>query len=85
MHKMGDDSPGLRLRDFSKLIGQEHNIRSGVTNIEVERREEVPDQSCGIGKSKSREKSKSQKKLDKIGKIGFDFLLDFNGKNVKMP
>ena len=45
MQKMGDDSPGLRLRDFSKLIGQEHTIRSGVTNIEIERREEVPDQS----------------------------------------
>ena len=43
MQEMGDDSPGLR--DFSKLIGQEHTIRSGVTNIEIERREEVPDQS----------------------------------------
>ena len=30
-----------------------------------------------MGKSKSREKSKSRKKSDKIGKIGFDFLIDF--------
>ena len=41
------------------------------------------DQSCGIGKSKSREKSKNRKKSDKIGKIGFDFLLDFLAKMPK--
>ena len=41
------------------------------------------EKSCGIGKSKSQEKSKSRKKLDKIGKIGFDFFLDFLAKMKK--
>ena len=36
-----------------------------------------------IGKSKSREKYKSRKKSDKIGKIGFDFLSDFLAKMPK--
>ena len=38
--------------------------------------------------SESREKSKTRKKSDKIGKIGFDFLLDFlviMPKRHKMP
>ena len=34
-------------------------------------------------KFKSREKSKGRKKTDKIGKIGFDFLLDFLAKMPK--
>ena len=37
----------------------------------------IEDQSCGIGESKSLEKSKNRKKSDKIGKIRFHFLLDF--------
>ena len=41
------------------------------------------DQSCGIGKSGSQEKSKNRKKSDKIGKIGSDFLSDFLAKMPK--
>ena len=37
----------------------------------------------GLKVGKSREKSKSRKKSDKIGKIGFDFLLDFLAKMPK--
>ena len=39
--------------------------------------------SFAIGKSESREKSKNRKKLDKIGKIGSDFLSDFLAKMPK--
>ena len=35
-----------------------------------------------VVESKSWEKSKNRKKSDKIGKIGFDFLLDFLAKIV---
>ena len=51
--------------------------KKGLDDLEV-----CLDQSCGIGKSGSREKSKNRKKSDKIGKIGFDFLLDFLAKIV---
>ena len=36
-----------------------------------------------VVESESREKSKNRKKSDKIGKIGFDFLLDFLAKMPK--
>ena len=47
---------------------------------------EGPAKSCGIRKSESQEKSKNRKKSeksDKIGKIGFDFQLDFLAKMPK--
>ena len=55
-----DDKDGTHLNGFNTSLSE-----SSKRNMCY-----CTEYSCGIGKSKSREKSKNQEKMDKIGKIG---------------